>query len=316
MVPMKRLNDTLFIEALKSHSTGARLGYKAFYSSYLGGVTTEPHHMVVPLDDHMVHRGDAVFEAVKFVDGHVYALERHLERLEISAGNIALALPGTRAERTQMILQTIKVSGLRSGLVRLYLARGPGGFTTNPFESIGTQTYCAITTSSSPSAEVYAKGVRTGVSKVQVKEGLFARTKTCNYLPNVLMKVEALERKLDYVISLDEAGHLAEGSTENFAILDKAGTFVLPKFDRILRGVTATRAMELAKALGLKFENRTIGLSDVREATGAMMMGTTIDLLPVASFEDTIFTLMPESMRQMMSAFALDLETGPLRTAI
>jgi branched-chain amino acid aminotransferase len=311
---MKRLNDTLFLEALKSHVSGSRLGYKAYYSSFLGGVTTEPHHMVVPIDDHMVHRGDAVFEAVKFEDGFVYALERHLERLEASAANISLKLPGTREERTQMILETIKVSGLRSGIVRLFLARGPGGFTTNPYETIGTQTYCAITASSAPSAELYNKGVRTGLSKISVKEGFFARTKTCNYLPNVLMKKEALDRRIDYVISQDEAGNLAEGSTENFTILDKHGVLVVPKFDRILRGVTAVRAMELAETIGIKAVNRSISLQDVREAQGAMMMGTTIDILPVASFEETNFKMMPEPMRHLMSAFIMDLETGPLRT--
>ncbi len=321
MVPMKRLNDTLFLEALKSRVAGARLGYKAFYSSFLGGVTTEPHHMVVPIDDHMVHRGDAVFEAVKFQDGFVYALDRHLERLEVSAANICLLLPEDRIARVKMILETIRVSGLGSGIVRLFLARGPGSFTTNPFESIGTQTYCAITVGSSPSAEVYARGVRVGLSKISVKEGFFARTKTCNYLPNVLMKKEALDRGLDYVISLDESGFLAEGSTENFALLDKNETLVLPKFDRILRGVTAVRAMELASSIGLKAENRSITTEDVRSAKAAMMMGTTIDILPIASFEDSNstnvnFKLRLESIDRLMKAFQLDLETGPLRTKI
>lgn len=318
---MKRLNDTLFLEALKSRVAGARLGYKAFYSSFLGGVTTEPHHMVVPIDDHMVHRGDAVFEAVKFQDGFVYALDRHLERLEVSAANICLLLPEDRIARVKMILETIRVSGLGSGIVRLFLARGPGSFTTNPFESIGTQTYCAITVGSSPSAEVYARGVRVGLSKISVKEGFFARTKTCNYLPNVLMKKEALDRGLDYVISLDESGFLAEGSTENFALLDKNETLVLPKFDRILRGVTAVRAMELASSIGLKAENRSITTEDVRSAKAAMMMGTTIDILPIASFEDSNstnvnFKLRLESIDRLMKAFQLDLETGPLRTKI
>ena len=32
----------------------------AFYSSVLGGVTTERALMTVPIDDHMVHRGHAV----------------------------------------------------------------------------------------------------------------------------------------------------------------------------------------------------------------------------------------------------------------
>ena len=36
--------------------------YLAFYSSRLGGITTDPALMVVPMDDHLVHRGHAVFD--------------------------------------------------------------------------------------------------------------------------------------------------------------------------------------------------------------------------------------------------------------
>ncbi len=311
---MKRLNDTSFLEVLKNRAVGSRMDYKAFYSSFLGGITTETHHMIVPLDDHMVHRGDAVFEAMKFTDGQIYALEPHLDRLEVSMANVSLGLPGTRRELTEIILETTRASGLRTGIIRLFISRGPGGFTTNPFETIGSQIYCAITTYSAPSPEKYEKGVRTGLSAVAVKEGFFARTKTCNYLPNVMMKKEALDRKIDYVISRDEEGFLAEGSTENFALIDASGRLVVPTFDRILRGITAVRALEIAEDIGLGSDLRRFRETDVRDAKGAVMLGTTIDILPVASFEDHQFGEIPNETRRLMKAFREDLATGPLRT--
>ena len=97
---MKRLNDTLFLEALKNRAVGSRTEYKAFFSSFLGGITTEPHHMVVPIDDHMVHRGDAVFEAIKFTNGYVYAMDRHLDRLDVSMNAISMMPPTSRADLT------------------------------------------------------------------------------------------------------------------------------------------------------------------------------------------------------------------------
>ena len=36
-------------------------GYYAMYSSWWDGITTDPNLMVVPADDHMVHRGDGLF---------------------------------------------------------------------------------------------------------------------------------------------------------------------------------------------------------------------------------------------------------------
>lgn len=309
---MKRLNDILFLEALKNRASGSREQYKSFYSSFLGGITTEVHHMVVAVDDHMVHRGDAVFEAIKFVDGRIYAFERHIDRLEVSMNAIAMKPATSRPDLKETIFETVRASGLQTGLIRLFIARGPGGFTTNPFETIGTQIYCAITTLSAVSAEKYSGGVKTGRSVSRVKEDFYARTKSCNYLPNVMMKKEACERGLDFVISHDEGGFLAEGSTENFALIDEAGVLVLPPFDRILRGVTAVRATELASAYGLRAENRKFAEADVYRAKGAVMLGTTIDVLPVSSFEGHVFGSIPAETLKLMMLFKEDLRAGPL----
>jgi len=54
----------------------------AFYSSVLGGIVTDPALMVLPIDDHMAHRGHAVFDTANVVSqGRVYGLDMHLDRL-------------------------------------------------------------------------------------------------------------------------------------------------------------------------------------------------------------------------------------------
>lgn len=46
--------------------------YLAMYSSVFGGITLDPAAMVIPMDDHMVHRGHGVFDTAAIVDGLVY----------------------------------------------------------------------------------------------------------------------------------------------------------------------------------------------------------------------------------------------------
>lgn len=41
------------------------------YSSIFNGITTDPAAMVIPLDDHMVHRGHGVFDTAAIMDGSV-----------------------------------------------------------------------------------------------------------------------------------------------------------------------------------------------------------------------------------------------------
>ena len=43
--------------------------YSAFYSSQLGGIVTDPALMVIPFDDHMVHRGHGIFDTAGLVNG-------------------------------------------------------------------------------------------------------------------------------------------------------------------------------------------------------------------------------------------------------
>ncbi|PQQ12414.1 D-amino-acid transaminase chloroplastic [Prunus yedoensis var. nudiflora] len=43
--------------------------YPAMYSSTYGGIILDPALMVIPIDDHMVHRGHGVFDTVIILNG-------------------------------------------------------------------------------------------------------------------------------------------------------------------------------------------------------------------------------------------------------
>ena len=74
------------------------VAFAAFYSSQLGGIVTDPALMVIPFDDHMVHRGHGIFDTAGLVGGKIYDLEAHLDRFLKSAERSKLKVPGTRDE--------------------------------------------------------------------------------------------------------------------------------------------------------------------------------------------------------------------------
>lgn len=43
-----------------------------YYSTYLGGFTRDRFLMSVPIDDHIVHRGDGVFDNALCINGNYY----------------------------------------------------------------------------------------------------------------------------------------------------------------------------------------------------------------------------------------------------
>src|SRR5437867_173491 len=111
------------------HAVHAKaVNFHAMYSSVLGGIVTDPAFMVLPLDDHMVHRGHAVFDTAMIVNGKLYQLEAHLERLLRSAEMARLQLPHTPAQLRQIIVDTAAASRQRDASIRYCLFGGPGWF--------------------------------------------------------------------------------------------------------------------------------------------------------------------------------------------
>lgn len=281
---MKILSDNDVLQSI-AQKKPYQSSYRAFFSSQLGGITLNPAFMQVPIDDHMVHRGDGVFEAFKSIDRKIYLLNAHLDRLELSAGRLGIKLPMPRAEIETAILETLKASGLNSSLVRLYVSRGPGGFSPNPYESVGSQLYVVATDLKQVPEKSYQDGVSADFSEVVVKEGLWAQVKSCNYLPNVMMKKESVDKKVDFMIGVDSAGHLTEGSTENLAWVNSEQAFCYPKFDNTLRGTTLLRLVDLlGKKNLMKTKEVRAKKEDLMNARAIFMIGTTLDVLPVTKW--------------------------------
>lgn len=265
--------------------------YLAMYSTWLGGITTEPWLMSVPLDDHLVHRGDGVFEAAKCVAGRIYQFDRHLDRLAGSALAIRLDLPVTLHEIKQITTSTVRAGGKADCMVRIYISRGPGGFTTNPFECPRQGIYVMVSELHPPSNDDYGHGITMGLSRVPAKSGFYAAVKSCNYLPNVLLKREAMTKGWKFAVGVNEFGNLTEGSTENFALVDQAGVLRLPEPENILEGTTVKRCVELAQGLindGLLtgVERGPLPEAELYTAKEVMFFGTTLDVLPATRIED------------------------------
>ena len=262
----------------------------AMYSSVVDCIVTDQSVMTVPVDDHMVHRGDGVFESFKCVDGSIYNLEDHLVRLERSCETLGIELPVSLECMADLIIQTVLAGGQRNALVRLLLSRGQGTMGVNPYACLHPELYIVVYELEHASIDKLPEGVSVAMSKIPIKSGIFAQVKTCNYLPNVLMKKEAVDLGVDFTISLDEKRFLGEGATENIGIVTRGKELFMPPPERVLAGTTAKRALEFAKELVKEraltnAEFRPINLGAVRSAAEVHIYGTTPNITPVTTFE-------------------------------
>jgi branched-chain amino acid aminotransferase len=277
--------EELFSRLLKQE-VGFRSQYRACYMSWVDAIVTEPRMMMISLDDHMVHRGDGVFEAIKAVHGKPYLLQEHLERLARSAELIALPLPFSLKEISDLVKETLNVSKLEFAIIRIFVSRGGGSFGPNPYDSKKSELAIIATELKPIAKEKYQTGVKIGKSQILPKPEFWARIKSCNYLPNVMMKKESVDRGLDFTVSFDEQGFLGESSTENIIIVDENGRLCRPPLNRILKGCTMTRVMDLASEQKIvEVIERPISEQDILKSKEVMMVGTTLDVLSVSEFE-------------------------------
>ncbi len=264
--------------------------YFAMYSSLFGGIITDPRLMLVPADDHLVHRGDGVFDTAKCVAGNLYNLEAHLDRLEQSGARIKLTPPLDRSALRAAVRATVRAGGRRDCLLRLLLGRGPGSLGINPRDCPRASLYIQAYAGHPSFMAAHPGGARIITSRVPVKPGFFATIKTVNYLPNALMKLEAAEAGVDFSVAFDDAGQLAEGATENFGVVTADRRLRVPGPAHILLGTTMNRALALAEELvrdgSLRaLEHGDIARTEALAAAEVLIFGTTPDVTSVVEWD-------------------------------
>jgi len=264
--------------------------FYAMYSSVLGGIVTDPAFMVLPLDDHMVHRGHAVFDTATLTQGMLYQLDPHLDRLLRSAESARIPPPFPREQLRQIILDTAAASRRQEGSVRYWLSAGPGGFALGPAECVGSSFYVIIFKQEFYPQSYYTEGVKVITSKIPIKPPFFARTKSTNYLPNVLVVLEAKDHAADNGVFIDQRGMVAESSNMNVAFVTHDRVLRHPPFDAILSGITIQRMLKLAERLVAQNDLKEIRLADIsidegRQAAEMMLVGSSIKVAPVVQWD-------------------------------
>jgi 4-amino-4-deoxychorismate lyase len=123
-----------------------------------------------------------------------------------------------------------------------------------------------------------------------IKPSLYAQTKSNNYLPNVLMQMEAKAAGMDNGVFIDANGNVGESSNMNVAFVAADGVLRHPKFDHILQGCASLRALDLAKTLqrdGLisGIEVCDIPVAEARAAREMLLLGSSVKIAPIIAWD-------------------------------
>lgn len=112
------------------------------------------------------------------------------------------------------------------------------------------------------------------------------RHKTLNYLFNIMVKRQAVQRGYYDGLILNERGHITECSSANLLILKKGNIYTPHRNSGLLLGTTLQSLMERVKV-----EETLLTLKDLFDADHIFLTNSLIGVLPISKVEDTIFKI-------------------------
>jgi branched-chain amino acid aminotransferase len=254
---------------------------------YIDGKIMDDVEATVSVFDHCLLYGDGVFEGMRAYAGRVFKLGEHLERLYRSARAIGIEIPMSRDEMAAANDKTIQASGLRDAYIRLVVTRGVGDLGLDPRKCPRPSVIIIVGTIELYPEELYENGLSiiTGTTRRIPPDALNPRIKSCNYLNNILAKIEGIRAGVLEVLMLNHLGYVAECTGDN--IFRVAGRLLEtpPPEAGILEGVTREVVMELARDSGLAVRERNLTLYDLYCADEVFLTGTAAEIVAVTTID-------------------------------
>lgn len=236
--------------------------------------------------DHGFMYGDGLFETMRAYNGHVFALEAHLERLWSGLAVLGFSLsdfPFSRKQIAEATLKTVALNGLSEAYVRLTITRGEGPPGLDP--AVCLQPHVVIVARPIHAISPLERQVGIRLASVPVSKPSFTALdptlKSLNYLPNILAKIHAKISGAEEGLMLAEQGYVAEGTVSNVFWIDNNG-LCTPSMDTgILPGITRRLVIDAAKRLGLTVREGLFTIGHIYGAREVFLTNSGSEVIPV-----------------------------------
>lgn len=235
--------------------------------------------------DHALLTGDGVFETLKVYGGRgVFALRRHLDRLERSASGLGLRVPD-RSLLERAIVETAEanIAGAADGRVRVTVTGGPA-----PLGSDRGAAGPTVIVAASPTTPWPRTCDVTVCPWPRNERGATAGLKTVSYAENVVALAWAKERGAGEAIFANTVGNLCEGTGTNVFVVVGGRLLTPPLSSGCLEGVTRDLVIELTGA-----SEDDVPASALAEADEAFLTSTTREVQPIACVDGCALPAVP-----------------------
>jgi D-alanine transaminase len=270
--------------------------------AYVNGRYLPMGTATVHIEDRGYQFGDGVYEVCEVREGRLIDERRHLARLKRSLSELRIRPLMPERALGVVLREVIARNRIGYGIVYLQVTRG-----------VARRDHAFPGPAVAPSLVVTARSLNrrrnealaaAGIAVITVPDNRWGRVdiKTIGLLPNVLARQAAIEQGARDAWLVDKEGAVTEAASANAWIVTSAGALVTRPADHgILAGITRAVLFDVAKAQGLRIEERPFKLGEAYAAREAFVTAATQIVLPVVRIDGRVIG---------------DGKPGPLATAL
>lgn len=259
---------------------------------WLNGEFVERDKARISVFDAAVQHGVGLFETMRAVNGTVYRLEQHLDRLATSARQLRLTDRLHVEPLADAIISTVEQSGLDEARVRLTMTGGDLNLLQAQRQSPVAPDLLIVAQPPTKYPDAFFQhGVQCAIASDRLNPwDAFAGHKTINYWGRLAALQQAAGARSAEALWMTVTNHFACGSVSNLFLV-KDGRLVTP-FARdevledaipspVLPGITRAAIRELAEARGIETTLSLIDVDAVLNADELFLTNASWGVLPL-----------------------------------
>ena len=227
-------------------------------------------------------RSDANQDTVSVWAGSFFRLDDHQQRFERNNARLRLNCPYERAERSEILAECVRRTGLSNAYVQMVMTRGRPPVGVRDIRKCDNQFYafCLPYIWLAPEDQ-RRRGLHAHISDIQrvPPETIDSTIKHYHWLDFETGLLEAYDAGADTVIVVDRHGDIAEGPGFNVFIVER-GRLATPAAG-VLDGITRRTVLELCAELRIAWATEPIPPARVHAADEVFVTSTAGGLISV-----------------------------------
>ena len=257
--------------------------------------------------------GDGVWEGIRFHNGHLVHLDRHLDRLYEGANAIEMNIGISKDEMITALKKTLEKNRMTSDVhIRLIVSRG---IKSTPYQhpkvTVGKPTIVIIPEYKKASPKLKVEGITLGTVKtIRDNRTQDPRINSLSKHNCIAACIEAEKLGVDEGLMLDPNGYVSTCNSTNFFMISNKEVWT-SNGQYCLNGVTRSSVIDICKRNNLPIKEKEFSVKDVHGADEVFVTGTFAGIIPVISVDGLVVgngTRGPLT-QQLQTWYELDLET-------